>query len=53
MGFDLWTMLGVTPAVGIAIVAGGIATAVLLGAGLSWRRSRTSRVVGMGLGQDR
>ena len=52
MGFDLWTMLGVTPPVGIAIVAGCVATAVLLGAGLSWRRSRTSRVVGMGLGLD-
>jgi hypothetical protein len=53
MGFDLWTMLGVTPAVGFAIVAGGIATAVLLGAGLSWRRSRTSRASGLGLGPDR
>ena len=52
MGFDLWSMLGVTPAVGVAMVAGGLATAVLLGAGLSWRRSRTSRGVGMGLGLD-
>lgn len=53
MGFDLWIMLGVTPPVGFAIVAAGIASAVLLGAALSWRRSRTSRVVGMGLGRDR
>jgi hypothetical protein len=49
MGFDLWHMLGVTPAVGMAIVAGCVATAVLLGAALSWRRSRTSRGLGMGL----
>jgi hypothetical protein len=53
MGFDLWHMLGVTPAVGVAMVAAGIAVAVLLGGVLSWRRARTSRVLEMGLGEDR
>jgi hypothetical protein len=50
MGFDLWQMLGVTPAQGAAMVAACIAGAVLLGGVLSRRRTRGSRVLGIGLG---
>ena len=53
MGFDLWSMLGVSPAVGFSIVLGGVACAVLLGVAIAWRRSRTSHVLRTGLAEDR
>jgi hypothetical protein len=50
MGFDLWHMLGVTPAQGVAMVAACVAGALLLGGILARRRTRGSRVLGIGLG---
>jgi hypothetical protein len=43
MGFDLWSALGITPATGIAIAAGGILLAALLALRIAWRDRSEAR----------
>jgi hypothetical protein len=54
MGFDLWTMLGVSRAAGLAGAGAGFGVAILLALTMALRRTggRSSRA-SLGLDQDR
>ena len=52
MGFDLWGMLGVSPATGLAMVGAGLVCAALLAVRM-FRRTGTETRPSLGLGDDR
>ncbi len=53
MGFDLWRMLGVSPATGLAMVGAGLVCAALLAVRMFRRRTGIDTRPSLGLGHDR